>query len=154
VFDINLRQGFWSRDIIEESLNLADVLKLNDEELVIVADLFELAGSQEAQIRRLARRFDLKAVALTRGANGAALVMQDEFLSQPGRRLQVVDTVGAGDSFAAVFALGLVAGVPADRILRCATNIAEFVCTQPGAMPPLPLILREQVASELSLKLR
>ena len=138
VFDINLRQHFWSREIILESLELADVMKLNDEELPIVAKLFGLYGDESNQMRLIAARFQLKAVALTKGANGSSLVVGNELVSRPGTKLTVVDTVGAGDSYTAALALGLLAGYSPVRILEQAHRIADYVCTQPGAMPPLP----------------
>ena len=138
VFDINLRQHFWSREIILESLELADVMKLNDEELPIVAKLFGLSGDESNQMRQIAARFQLKAVALTKGANGSSLVVGNELVSRPGTKLTVVDTVGAGDSYTAALALGLLAGYSPVRILEQAHRIADYVCTQPGAMPPLP----------------
>ena len=138
IFDINLRQHFWSREIILESLELADVMKLNDEELPIVAGLFGLSGDESNQMRQIAARFQLKAVALTKGANGSSLVVGNELVSRPGTKLTVVDSVGAGDSYTAALALGLLAGYSPGRILAQAHRIADYVCTQSGAMPPLP----------------
>jgi len=138
IFDINLRQHFWSREIILESLELADVMKLNDEELPIVAGLFGLSGDESNQMRQIAAHFQLKAVALTKGANGSSLVVGNEFVSRPGTKLTVVDTVGAGDSYTAALAFGLLAGYSPGRILEQAHRIADYVCTQSGAMPSLP----------------
>ena len=138
IFDINLRQHFCSREIILESLELADVVKLNDEELPVVTKLLGLSGDESSQIRQIAARFQLKVVALTKGAEGSALLVGDELLSRPGTKLTVVDTVGAGESYTAALALGLLAGYSPVRILEHAHRIADYVCTQPGAMPPLP----------------
>jgi fructokinase len=138
IFDINLRQHFWSREIILESLELADVMKLNDEELPIVAGLFGLSGDESSQMRQIAARFQLKAVALTKGAKGSSLVVGNELVSRPGTKLTVVDTVGAGDSYTAALALGLLAGYGPGSILEKAHRLADYVCTQSGAMPPLP----------------
>src|SRR5882762_7904748 len=107
VFDINLRQQFYSHGVVEQSLQLANVLKLNDDELPILANMFSLRGPSERQIEdqieRLAQTFSLRLVALTRGANGSLLYLSDkrrwsDFASRP---VKVVDTVGAGDSFTA-----------------------------------------------------
>ena len=141
IFDINLRQHFWSQKIIQESLKLADVLKLNDEELPIVAKLFGLSGDEANQMRQLAARFQLRAVALTKGANGSSLLVGNELLTRPGTQLTVVDSVGAGDSYTAALALGLLAGDSPVRILEHAHRLADYVCTQAGAMPPLPPLL-------------
>jgi len=138
IFDINLRQHFWSRELIVESLELANVLKLNDGELPVVAKLLGLAGDELSQMRQLAARFELKSVALTKGADGSSLLVGNELVSRLGSKLVVADTVGAGDSYTAALALGLLAGDEPERILECAHRVAEFVCTHPGAMPPMP----------------
>jgi fructokinase len=137
IFDINLRQHFWSREVIADSLQRADVLKLNDEELPVLAKLLDLAGDESGLLKELARRFELKAVALTKGANGSSLLVDRELVTRPGSKLTVVDTVGAGDSYTAALALGLLTGQTPSRIVESAHRIADYVCTQPGAMPPI-----------------
>src|ERR1039458_3010927 len=120
VFDINLRQRFYSRGVIEESLQLANVLKLNDDELPTVAGMFSLGGSMENQIERLAQMFGLRVVALTRGGNGSLLYQKDEDEARwsdcPSRPVDVVDTVGAGDSFTAALVLGMLRRMDLDEI--------------------------------------
>jgi len=143
LFDINLRQRFWSRELIEDSLGLADVLKLNDEELPVVASLFGMTGDEPGLLRQLAARFNLKAVALTKGAAGSSLLLDGRFITRPGSKLVVADTVGAGDSYTAALALGVLAGREPGRIVESAQRVAGYVCTQPGAMPPMPPHLRE-----------
>lgn len=138
IFDINLRQHFWLRELIVDSLELADVFKLNDEELPVVAQLLDLWGDGRSLLTQLAGRFDLKAVALTKGAHGSSLLVGGELVNRPGSKLNVVDTVGAGDSYTAALALGLLAGHGPEQIADCAHRVADFVCTQPGAMPPMP----------------
>ncbi|MCX6925044.1 MAG: PfkB family carbohydrate kinase, partial [Verrucomicrobia bacterium] len=138
IFDVNLRQHYWSPAVIVESLELADVLKLNDEELPIVAKSLGLAGDEPSQMRLLAKRFELKAVALTKGANGSSLLVGGELVSRPGSKLIVADTVGAGDSYTAALTLGLLAGHEPHQIVEAAHRVADYVCTQPGAMPPIP----------------
>lgn len=136
-FDINLRQRFWSREIIAESLEQATVLKLNDEELAVVAGLFDLTGNESAQLRRLAERFHLQAVGLTKGSRGSLLLVGGELVSRSGSKLRVVDTVGAGDSYSAALVMGLLAGSEPGAIIEAAHQLADYVCTQPGAMPPV-----------------
>ncbi len=136
IFDINLRQHFWNRELILESLDLANVFKLNDEELTSLATLFSLQGDESSQMRWLAERFGLKAVALTKGSRGSSLLVGSELANRPGSKLKVVDTVGAGDSYTAALALGLLARHQPENILASAHRVADFVCTQPGAMPP------------------
>lgn len=133
VFDINLRQSFYSREVIETSLALANVLKLNDAELPVIEEMFALRG-----IETIAVRFDLRAVALTRGAAGSALWADGARVEHPGVPATVRDTIGAGDSFTAALTLGLLAGRPLDRILDHANRVAAYVCSQSGATPPLP----------------
>ena len=142
IFDINLRQRFWSRDVIQESLGLADVLKLNDEELPVLARLFDLGGAPAEQLGQLAERFDLDVVALTRGAQGSMLWVRGEVVSRPGSTLVIADTVGAGDSYTAALAFGLLRGLTPAQIVERAHRLADYVCTQPGAMPPVPAELR------------
>lgn len=138
VFDINLRQRFWTPGLIVDSLQLADVLKLNDEELPVVARLLGSSGDEASQLRQLAARFELKAVALTKGANGSVLLAGDELVRRAGSKLIIADTVGAGDSYTAALTLGLLAGHEPEQILERAHRVADYVCTQPGAMPPTP----------------
>jgi fructokinase len=143
VFDINLRQRFYSRDVIEQSLQLANVLKLNDDELPRLADMFGLTGSTVDQIGQLAHTFSLRLVALTRGPNGSLLYQKhnDEarWSDCPSRPVKVVDTVGAGDSFTAAMVLGLLRKMDLDEINTIANEVARYVCSQPGATPTMPV---------------
>ncbi|MBM3887808.1 MAG: carbohydrate kinase [Verrucomicrobia bacterium] len=145
IFDINLRQHFYSRDIVEDSLRLVNVLKLNDAELPVVARLLDLAGDERSWLEQLVARYNLKAIALTKGAQGSVLFVANTLVSRPAAKVKVVDTVGAGDAYTAAMALGLLAGLPPERIIENAHRLAEFVCTQPGATPPLPGELRRMV---------
>jgi len=140
IFDINLRQHFWSSEIIRESLENANVLKLNDDELPIVTELFDLHGNESSKLMQLAERFRLKAVALTKGANGSTLLVDGNVLSHPGTKLRIVDTVGAGDSYTAALALGLLTHQNNETILERAHQVANFVCTHAGAMPQYPKV--------------
>jgi fructokinase len=142
VFDINIRQHFYSAELIEASLRLANVLKLNDQELVLLASMFDLRGDTREQVASLGRLFGLDTVALTRGAGGSLLVSGGAWSEHPGLPARVADTVGAGDAFTAAMTLGLLAGWPLDRINRLANEIAAYVCSQPGATPKLPDELR------------
>jgi len=145
VFDINFRQQFYSRDVVEKSFRLANVLKLNDDELPRLADMFRLTGSTEDQIEQLAQTFSLRLVALTRGPNGSLLYQKDNdnddarWSDCPSRPVKVVDTVGAGDSFTAAMVLGLLHKMDLDKINTIANEVARYVCSQPGATPALPI---------------
>lgn len=142
VFDINLRQRYWSREGIEESLQLANVLKLNDEELPMVAELLGWSGAETVWLEKLVDRFQLRALALTRGGQGSTLLAAGRRVDHPGARLTIADTVGAGDSYTAALTLGLLYGHPPEEIIRFAHRVADHVCTQAGATPPLPEELR------------
>ena len=141
ILDVNLRPPFFTDDVILESLSLANVLKLNDEELPVLASLCGIAGTPVEVMRQLAARFGLTCVALTRGPSGAILVRGDAVSQQPGIATRVEDTVGAGDAFTAVLALGLLEGRELDAINRSACRVAAFVCSQAGATPRIPLEL-------------
>jgi fructokinase len=138
VFDINLRQHFYARELIESSLALANALKLNETELPVLAKMFSLGGDSRAQLAALAERFDLRAIAFTRGARGSLLLAGGIWSEHAGLPAKVVDAVGAGDAFTAAWTLGLLARQPLDEINQRANQLAAFVCTQPGATPTLP----------------
>jgi len=142
IFDVNLRQNFFSMETIETSLRLANVLKINDEELLVLAGFFGLRGGPKEQLANLARRFDLRMVALTCGARGSLFYSGGCYSEVKGLPTRVVDTVGAGDSFTAMLTLGLLAGWNLDQINRCANELAAYVVSQPGATPQLPAHLR------------
>jgi fructokinase len=140
VFDINLRQRFYSRSVIEQSLRLANVLKLNDSELPTLAEMFGLTGAVKDQIERLAKGFNLQLVALTRGENGSLLYQREDgqWSDCLSRAVKVVDTVGAGDSFTAALVLGMLRKMDLDEINSVANEVARYVCSQAGATPTLP----------------
>ena len=142
IFDINLRQNYFTRDTIEASLGLASVLKLNEDELPVLAGVFELGGEIREQLVALSRQFSLRAVALTLGSRGSLLLVDGAFSASPGVEVEVRDTIGAGDAFTAVLCHGLLAGWEPDRINERATRVAAFVCSQAGATPELPEELR------------
>jgi fructokinase len=144
VFDINLRPPFYTQEAICESLALANVLKLNDDELPILAEMCSAAGNETEVLVRLARRFDLQLVALTRGPKGALLVRGSEISQAPGQPVIVTDTVGAGDAFTAALVLGLLRNDPLELTNCRACAVAAYVCSQAGATPPLPEELKRQ----------
>jgi fructokinase len=148
VFDINLRPPFYSEEAIRESLALASVLKLNDDELPILAAMCGAAGSQVEVLAQLARQFDLQLVALTRGPRGAILLRGGEVSEAHGVPVAVKDTVGAGDAFTAALVLGLLRNDPLDEINRRACAVAAYVCSQTGATPTLPEALRREFQAQ------
>ena len=146
IFDINLRQRFYDRDVIEHSLKLANVLKLNDSELPIVAELFGIGGPVRQVIETLAQRFGLQVVALTRGPDGSLLYHGGRWSEQAAGQVKIRDTVGAGDSFTAALCLGLLGRMELDEINAAANQVAAFVCGCVGATPQLPDELRRLFA--------
>lgn len=138
IFDINLRQDFFNRETIESSLRRANILKLSDEELPVLATMFELHGEAPTQLHRLRELFDLRLVAYTRGGSGSLLVSASETSEHSGLPCEVVDTVGAGDSFTATLCSGLLKNLPLAEINARANQVAAFVCSQAGATPTLP----------------
>ena len=141
VFDINLRQAFYDEDVIGTLLEAADVVKLNDAELPVVASLLGLEGPEPAQ--QLVDRYELRALALTRGPSGSRVYAHGGVSDHPGVRAQIDDTVGAGDAFTAALVLGLLDGHRLDQINAFANRLAAHVCSQPGATPAIPKELLE-----------
>ena len=138
VFDINLRQKYYTRAIIEQSLRLANVLKLNDGELPVLAEEFGLVGTPRDMMQNLAATFELDVVALTRGPAGSLLLQNGQWSDCPSEPTKVVDTVGAGDAFTAALIMGLLRKMPLEEINYFADEVARFVCGFAGATPPLP----------------
>ncbi len=139
VFDVNLRQHFYDKEILENSFSRCNVLKINDEELIIVSRLFELHGTDMKHMcEELVRRYDLKMLILTCGVNGSYVYTADSVSFQPTPKVEVADTVGAGDSFTAAFIASILKGKSIGEAHRKAVETSAYVCTQYGAMPVLP----------------
>jgi len=144
VFDINLRQKYFSHEVIEQSLRTANVLKLNDSELPILSNQYNLVGSVRQQVEQLAKKFNLKLVALTRGSAGSLLFQNGKWSDCPSVPIAIVDTIGAGDAFTAALVLGLLRKLDLDEINFLADEVARHVCSCAGATPPLPKSLRNR----------
>ena len=137
-FDINLRQKFYSCEIIENSLRMANVLKLNEDELDVLCDLFHYKGPKEQTLFQLGRQFQLDYIALTRGSSGSIIVNHQDIYRCLGFPVSVRDTVGAGDAFTAVLIIGMLYGLPFEKINQLACKVGSYVCSQAGAVPTLP----------------
>jgi fructokinase len=143
VFDINLRQSYYSRDLIRESLTLCNVLKLNDEEITVVSELLSLKGSESERVGQIVKEYSLRVVAVTKGERGSSVYTPDGKTEHPGFPPErIVDTVGAGDSYTASMVMGLLRGESLGTICENANRLASYVCSQKGAMPPIPDALR------------
>jgi fructokinase len=144
VFDVNLRQHFYDRETIDASLRIATALKLNDDELPVVAELCGIhAATPREMLGELLTRYDLRLAALTRGPLGSLLISANEWDECPAPRANVVDTVGAGDAFTATLVTDFLRGLPLAKINRHANAVASYVCSQNGATPSLPAALAE-----------
>ena len=143
LFDVNLRQTYYDAAVLTESLELANAVKLNEEELPVVSRLCGVGGATPVdRLRALCDRFTLRLAALTRGACGAVLVTTSEVCESRAPATVVADTVGAGDAFTATLVIGVLAGRSLDEVSRRANAVAAYVCSQPGATPPIPQALR------------
>lgn len=144
VFDVNLRQRFYDTETIETSLEIASAMKLNGEELPLVAELCGIhARTTREVLMELVSRYELRLVALTCGPDGALLLAAGEEAECPAIPTTVVDTVGAGDAFTATLITDFLRGLPLAKINRHANSVASFVCSQPGATSPLPASLQQ-----------
>lgn len=136
VFDLNLRQSYYSRELIEMSLSQCNMLKINDDEAKVVSELFELNAISEVEFcKYMLSNYNLRYVILTKGENGsyAADSNQISFFESP--KVNVADTVGAGDAFTAAFVCSILSGKKLVDAHMEAIKLSAFVCTQPGAMP-------------------
>ncbi|MDD7705060.1 MAG: carbohydrate kinase [Prevotella sp.] len=146
IFDINLRQNFYTKEIIQESLNACDILKINDEELVTIGRLFGYPGlDMENKCYLILGKYNLRMLVLTCGTNGSYVFARGMKSYQPTPKVEVADTVGAGDSFTGSFAAAILAGMPVEEAHKLAVEVSAYVCTQPGAMPQLPERLLNRV---------
>lgn len=150
VFDINLRQRWYNREVIENSLRHCNVLKINDEELDIVASMLLNVPTESTTLiaedkdktlrvcRAMIELYGLQILILTCGTNGSYVITKDAYNFVPTPKVEVADTVGAGDSFTATFVAQLLLGATIEQAHQKAVQVSAFVCTQSGAMPRLP----------------
>lgn len=145
VFDVNLRQGFYTKEILCDSMKRCNILKINDEELVAVSRMFGYPGIDlQDKCWILLGKYNLKMLILTCGINGSYVFTPGEVSFRPTPRVEVADTVGAGDSFTAAFIAAILKGKSIPEAHALAVETSAFVCTQQGAMPTLPKELTER----------
>ena len=146
IFDINLRQGFYTKDTLCNSMRKCNILKINDEELVTVSRMFGYPGIDlQDKCWILLAKYNLKMLILTCGVNGSYVFTPGEVSFVETPKVEVADTVGAGDSFTAAFVASILKGLPIPDAHKIAVETSAFVCTQNGAMPALPDRLKEKV---------
>lgn len=139
IFDINLRQQFYTQEVIRESLQRCNVLKINDEELVIIGRMFGYPGlDMENKCWLILGKYNLDMLVLTCGTNGSYVFTPGQMSFQETPKVEVADTVGAGDSFTGSFCAAILNGKPVAEAHKLAVEVSAFVCTQNGAMPKLP----------------
>ncbi|MDE6061709.1 MAG: carbohydrate kinase [Duncaniella sp.] len=139
VFDVNLRQGFYNKEILCESMERCNILKINDEELVTVSRMFGYPGIDlQDKCWILLGKYNLKMLILTCGINGSYVFTPGSVSFQPTPMVEVADTVGAGDSFTAAFIASILKGKSVTEAHSTAVRTSAFVCTKKGAMPTLP----------------
>lgn len=139
VFDVNLRQGFYNKEILCNSMEHCNILKINDEELVTVSRMFGYPGIDlQDKCWILLGKYNLKMLILTCGINGSYVFTPGNVSFLPTPKVEVADTVGAGDSFTAAFISCILKGMPVAVAHHRAVDTSAFVCTQNGAMPVLP----------------
>ena len=146
VFDVNLRQGLYDKEILCNSMKRCNILKINDEELIAVSRMFEYPGiNLEDKCRALLSEYGLEILILTCGVNGSYVFTRENvsFVNTP--KIEVADTVGAGDSFTATFISAILKGKSIREAHELAVEVSAYVCTQNGAMPELPISIKSRL---------
>jgi fructokinase len=139
IFDINLRQQFYTKEVIKESLKRCNILKINDEELVLIGRMFGYPGLDiENKCWLILGKYNLDMLVLTCGTNGSYVFTPGQMSFQETPKVEVADTVGAGDSFTGSFVGSILNGKPVPEAHKTAVHVSAFVCTQNGAMPIVP----------------
>ncbi len=143
IFDINLRQQFYTKEIIQESIRRCNILKINDEELVLIGRMFGYPGLDiENKCWLILGKYNLDMLVLTCGINGSYVFTPGNVSFQETPKVTVADTVGAGDSFTGSFVGSILGGKSVAEAHRTAVRVSAFVCTQNGAMPEVPAELK------------
>jgi fructokinase len=138
IFDINLRQEFYTKEVLMESFKKCNILKINDEELVIIGRMFGYPGLElQNKCWLLLGKYNLDMLILTCGVNGSYVFTPGKVSFQPTPKVEVADTVGAGDSFTGAFCASILQGKSVEEAHRIAVEVSAYVCTQNGAMPDM-----------------
>lgn len=137
VLDINLRQKYYSEEIINICLKSANILKLNDDELAVISDMLGYSGAEEYMLSKIQKDFHLNVISYTKGSEGSFLILPDKSSFQEPEIVEVVDTVGAGDAFTAGLVYGLLNQLDLEHTHIIANRLATFVCSKKGATPKL-----------------
>lgn len=144
IFDINIRQRYYSKEIVEDSLKRCDILKLNEDELPLLKELFSLSGTMPEVIAQLIEKYSLEQIIFTQGSVCSEIYDKSGLLSHLDTpKVEVVDTVGAGDSFTAAYVSAILTGRSVAEAHSLAVRISAWVCTQPGAINDINQLLNK-----------
>jgi fructokinase len=150
VFDVNLRQPFYSREVLVESMKLADIVKMNDEEVPKVMHLLGLGSmDQKSSAQQLIELYDLKLVCVTRGSRGSLVVSRTDSCESGAIKITVADTIGAGDAFTAALLHEYLRGAQLTRMNRVANRVGAWVASEPGPTPIPKSGVLEQLFAEI-----
>lgn len=149
IFDINLRQSFFSLEIIDKLLKIATVLKINDDELKVLAKLMSITGTEKQLLEKLSQQYQLNLCILTRGASGSLLYANGQSSTHSGFKINVKDTIGAGDAFTAAIAIGLLKELNLGALNTYANQVAAYVCSHSGATPKISTEIMNLYKSDL-----
>jgi|TARA_B110000914_G_scaffold225660_1_gene247046 fructokinase len=139
MFDMNLRQHYHNTEIILSSIELANSIKINEEELNVISNILKISGSKKELIKTIHKKFNLRLLILTCGENGAYILRNNELsFKKPPKIKNVISTVGAGDCFTSAVVMGYLNNNSLDEINKQANLLASFVCTQNSAVPEIP----------------
>lgn len=151
IFDVNLRHAFFSAQMLARSLELATIVKLNDHELSRISGMLGLTAPNERSLaRQMLDKFDLELVAITRGEKGSSLISNREEIDHSGFKVDIADTIGAGDAFAAVLAHYYRRRVPLKSISEVANRMGSWISTQVGATPEISSQTLDKILGDLS----
>lgn len=137
-FDLNLRQNFFSKELIDRLVRQSNIFKLNEDELHYISQLYNLTGNELNRSRTIINMFDLSLVALTLGAKGSLLITANESSKVRPTANKIQDTIGAGDSFSAAVVVGLLNHMDIASTNEFANEVASYVCSQKGGTPRIP----------------
>lgn len=152
ICDVNLRESFYTQGVLRRSFQYADIVKLNDQELLQVSYIFQLGiGTHETLAQRLLHLCDLRLVCITCGSRGSLLVTEGEAVEHKGFRVTVADAVGAGDAFTACLAHHYLRGHSLQEISESANRFASWVATQRGATPPISTDKLQSILNDVAL---
>ena len=150
VCDLNLRQSYYSEELIGELLEYADVLKINDDEFGFLQSLFGLPDNELEGLHTITERWNLTGIALTKGEGGSSLLFDGDYAEADACIVDVVDTVGAGDAYTAALTVGLLGGFSLNKLINFCSKVSAMACTQRGAMTQYTPMFKAELLKYIS----